>query len=302
MPTVQARYAAATAYVRRAIASVASRGVSYSMDPITGFVEWYAGKAKTEEPQNELSRIESRWLRATSEETRTGVARDAELLADRVEENLPGAPQDRARTNLVAGELQRSTPSTSYAQEVDQQAGEVWGAVKARAAETSHAASGVGKLLLAGGAAFLGWKAFRYWRWQTPARQEIVAGDDRRLLDANLARAANERDAVDSRARGRLYSLRLTREEIEALAWLRDRYGSAEAFINGLRPVDDDAESALALEFDQQQDSYGFQIRAIDIRKALRETARDGGAYGAIPNLSSDSVQSVLDREREAST
>src|SRR5690348_3881120 len=100
MPTVEDRYATTTAYVRRAIAVVMDQGVGYSMDPITGLVEWYAGQTKTETARNELARIQARWLRATTDEERGAIAREAELLADRVEENLPGAPQDRQRTNL----------------------------------------------------------------------------------------------------------------------------------------------------------------------------------------------------------
>ena len=38
-----------------------------------------------------------------------------------VEESLPGAPQDRARTNLYAGETPRGTPATTYGQELAMQ-------------------------------------------------------------------------------------------------------------------------------------------------------------------------------------
>src|SRR5437660_491586 len=114
MPTVEGRYAAATRYVRRAIATVENQPFTYVVDPITGLVEWYAGRTKTEPARNDLSRIEARWLRATTDIERARVARDAERLADRVQEALPGAPQDRDRTNLFKGERPTSTPTTSY--------------------------------------------------------------------------------------------------------------------------------------------------------------------------------------------
>src|SRR5437899_98659 len=114
MPTVDDRYRAATGYVRRAVETVEKRGVGFAEDPITGMIEWYSGRTKTETPRNELARVEARWLRATNDKDRVTVARDAELLADRVQESLPGAPQDRVRTNLFKGEVQTSTLETSY--------------------------------------------------------------------------------------------------------------------------------------------------------------------------------------------
>jgi sugar phosphate isomerase/epimerase len=122
MATVEERYMAATAYVRRAVDVVEERGITYLIDPVTGIVEWYAGKTKTQQPRNELTRIEARWLRTATDTDRAAVARDAELLADRVQESLPGAPQDRVRTNLYEGETPKGTPATSYAQEVAMQA------------------------------------------------------------------------------------------------------------------------------------------------------------------------------------
>lgn len=199
MPTVQERYTAATSYVRRAIADVADRGVLFALDPITGFIEWYAGRAKVEEPQHELERIEARWLRATTDDARATIAHEAELLADRIEENLPGAPQDRPRTNLYADEIQRSTAATGYQQEFDRQATDVWNGLATRAKESGHAASGIGKWLLAGGAAVLGWKAFRYVQERERLR-EPTADRQRRLLDANLERAAEQRGALEREA------------------------------------------------------------------------------------------------------
>src|SRR5437588_8248349 len=102
MANIEQRYEAATAYVRKAVA-VVEQG-NNAEDPITAGIEWYAARTKTEPVRSELARIEARWLRATSEFDRARVARDAELLADRTQESLPGAPQNRVRTNLAAGE------------------------------------------------------------------------------------------------------------------------------------------------------------------------------------------------------
>jgi hypothetical protein len=195
MATVEQQYAAATAYVRRAIATVEARGVAYTIDPITGIVEWYAGRTKTEQPRNELSRIEARWLRATTDEERTKIAREAELLADRVEENLPGAPQDRARTNLYKGETPTSTPATSYAQEVDRQTGDVWGWLKNKATGAADEATSIGKWLLIGGGVVHGWKVFDFLRESERNRVRSGAGSTERALTASLERVAESRNA-----------------------------------------------------------------------------------------------------------
>src|SRR5579863_673542 len=126
MATVEDRYRPATDYVRRAISVVEAAGVAYTTNPVTGAIEWYAGRTKTAEPRAELDQIDARWLRATSDAQRAGIAREAELLADRVEENLPAAPQDRTRTNLYAGEVAQGTPATSYAQALDAEASDDW--------------------------------------------------------------------------------------------------------------------------------------------------------------------------------
>ena len=182
MPTVEERYATATAYVRRAIAAVEDHGIRYAVDPVTGLVEWYAGSVKTDLPRAELERIAARWLRATRDDDRSQIARDAELLADRVEESLPGAPQDRPRTNLYPGEAARGTPSSSYYGEAADQAGETWGWVKDRASSAAAGASGIGNLLLVGGGVVVGWKLFDYLRER-----------DRRRLNASLESAADAR-------------------------------------------------------------------------------------------------------------
>jgi hypothetical protein len=195
MPTVEERYKAATEYVRRAVATVEARGVAYTIDPVSGIVEWYAGKTKTAEPRHELARIEARWLRATTEDERGNIARDAELLADRVEESLPGAPQDRARTNLYKGETPKGTPATSYAQEVDNQSGEVWGWIKDRAGSFTHEAWSVGKWLLVGGGIIGGWKLLDFLRERERNRLRSASGRTQRALNASLERAAGSRNA-----------------------------------------------------------------------------------------------------------
>jgi hypothetical protein len=182
MPSVEERYEAATAYVRRAVAIVEAAAVGYINDPITGLVEWYAGRNKTEPARNELARIEARWLRAASDVDRARIARDAELLADRTQESLPGAPQNRQRTNLYKGEQQESKRSTSYYGEVASQAEDHldWAIGK-----VSDGAKSIGKWLLVGGGLVLGWSAFSY------LRERELRSRTRRLLNENLERTAS---------------------------------------------------------------------------------------------------------------
>ena len=189
MATVEERYAAATAYVRRAIDVVEGRGISYLIDPVTGIVEWYAGKTKTQQPRNELARIEARWLRATSDADRGVVARDAELLADRVEESLPGAPQDRARTNLYAGETPRGTPATTYGQELAMQASESWDWLSDAARGAADTAGSIGKWLVLGGGIALGWKALSFLRERS--RLAALEATTERSLNASLEHEAS---------------------------------------------------------------------------------------------------------------
>src|SRR6185437_16235268 len=134
---------------------------------------------------NELEQIEARWLRATSEVERGAVAREAELLADRIEENLPGAPQDRPRTNLYPGETPTGTPSTSYADEI----GRRWDWVKARFGD---GASNIGTWLLVGGGVVLGWKALDYLRERERQRALRAADDAEEQLNAELEHIAEE--------------------------------------------------------------------------------------------------------------
>jgi hypothetical protein len=157
MATVEQRYEHAVAYVHRAVDVVENGPDTY--DPISGLIEWYAGRKKTEPVRDELVKIEARWMRAASDIERARVARDAELLADRVKENLPGAPQDWKRTNLYKDEKEKHAPATSYSEEAKHQAGAVWGWAKDAAGSASHVAGGVGRWLLIGGGALLAWKA-----------------------------------------------------------------------------------------------------------------------------------------------
>lgn len=190
MATVAERYKAATDYVHRAITVVESVHIGYAIDPVTGLVEWYAGRTKTAQSRGELDRIEARWQRATSDNMRVVVAREAELLADRVEESLPGAPQDRPRTNLFVGEIVRATPPTSYAAEVNAQARQELG----DATNKVRAGAGVGKWLLAGATVALGWKALDVFRRHERRDQMRAASGERRRLNASLTRVANDSD------------------------------------------------------------------------------------------------------------
>jgi hypothetical protein len=288
MPTVEERYAAATDYVRRAIATVETQGIGFSTDPVTGLAEWYAGRTKSSPVRDELSRLQGRWLRATSDNERTTVARDAELLADRTQEALPGAPQDRMRTNLARDEKPTSTPATSYEGEVKKQATEVGGWVADKASSFVDGATAIGKWLLVGGAVFGGWKLVSYLR----AEQRSAASSTKRQLNTNLVRAAERRDA--SGAPHRQYELRLTEGELRALDFLRWRYQSAKVFVDGLLPRDEASEQALAGEFARETGPYRYYVSSAVVRKTLRATKRDGGDYGTIPNLNSPEIASTL--------
>lgn len=188
MATIEERYQAATAYVRRAI-SVVERGPSVD-DSLTAGIEAYAARLKTSVARNDLERLEARWLRAATEFERARVARDAELLADRTQESLPGAPQDRKRTNLYPGETPSSVPSTSFDHEVDAQAAWVWSWIKQRGSAAADTLGAVSRLLVAGGVAFVGYELYRLVR----ARHQAKARNSRRALNAALADAAESRE------------------------------------------------------------------------------------------------------------
>jgi hypothetical protein len=190
MATVEERYQVAIAYAERAIAAV-EKGPS-TWNPITLAIESYAGGTKTEQVRNDLRHIQDRWKAARSDADRATIARDAELLADRTQESLPGAPQDRQRTNLWKGEKPTSTPATSYGGEAKQQAEDSaahavrWVRAKAKAVrdEIDHP-WGIGKWLLIGGGVVVAWSLLR------------PSGTDRRqsqarTLNRRLAEVANE--------------------------------------------------------------------------------------------------------------
>src|SRR5215813_13727402 len=153
MATEEQRFKDATDYVHRAIAVVEHGPLSLS--PTLGFLDALAGRYKTETARNELDRIEERWLRATSAAERLRIAREAELLADRVQENVPGAPQDRQRTNLYPGEVPTATPATSYAEEFGRQAESAWSWVKEKGERAGEGLESIGNWLLLGGGVLL---------------------------------------------------------------------------------------------------------------------------------------------------
>jgi hypothetical protein len=214
------------------------------------------------------------------------VARDADLLADRVEESLPGAPQDRARTNLYPGEQPSATPPNNYVDELDRQTHATWDWLKSHAHAGADETRSFGKWLLIGGGVVASWKLLDYLRTREQRHGPALIG---REFNANLVRAASARkEPRDAATRSTpRYSLRLSRGEVEALHFLRHRYTSAEAFFDGLIPLDESAEG-----------SYRFQISEADVQKTLRATKGDGGNYGAIPNLRSPSIEWALSQER----
>lgn len=117
MATIQERYDAATAYVEHAVKVT-------KLSPINPILLLRPDPAAV--AANELSRLRGRWARSTNDLERAAVARDAERLADRVEENLPGAPQGWQRTNLFPGETPRSTPPLSFLAEFKREAADDW--------------------------------------------------------------------------------------------------------------------------------------------------------------------------------
>jgi hypothetical protein len=183
MATVEQRYQLAIAYVTRAVAAVETPS---AWNPI----DWYAGRIKIETARNDLRAIEGRWLRARTDDDRALVARDAELLADRTQEVLPGAPQDRQRTNLAKGEHPTFAPATSYAQEVEHQAGEAWSWAKDTASDVTDGIASIGKLVLVGGGLFLGMKLVDFLKSKQRNRRGTPTT---KALNRQLQRVANRR-------------------------------------------------------------------------------------------------------------
>jgi hypothetical protein len=134
--------------------------------------------------RNELNRIEHRWMFARSDAERAQVAREAELLADRTKENLPGAPSDWKRTNLYKGEKEKQTAATGYQKEVREQAHEVWRWVKDKSQGVADGAKNIGTWLLVGGGLLLAWKGLGH--LQARERRD----SSRRRLNAALEREA----------------------------------------------------------------------------------------------------------------
>lgn len=314
MPTVQERYAAATAYVRRAISTVEDRGLAYAIDPITGLVEWYAGKTKTTEPRNELAHIQARWLRATTDDERAKIARDAELLADRVEESLPGAPQDRARTNLYKGETPKGTPATSYAQEVDNQAGEVWGWIKDKANFAANEASSIGKWLLVGGGVVLAWKGVDYLRERERNRVRSASGRMQRALNASLVRVATRSsngdapwkvERVSANTRGGV-TVEGTNEldDNREFAWYvnkwginDERYDWSEAQFADQAARDRFDQLARAGKSRNARPRVGYYVRSPDTDLYYRVVRDNGGRYVLLVPLTDDARDAIADHE-----
>ena len=183
MATVVNRYWEAISYVHRAVDTVEAA------PSLLNVVDRYAAKVKTQPVRDELTRIEARWLRATNDLERAKIARDAELLADRTKENLPGAPQSWKRTNLYVDEQEQLAPATSYGQEVAREADSDWTWLKEKASGAAGAGKGIAELLLLGGGIFLAIKAVDYLRARQTSTVSAAA------LNRGLERAATDADA-----------------------------------------------------------------------------------------------------------
>jgi hypothetical protein len=182
MATVVDRYWEAVSYVHRAVDEVESA------PSLLNIADRYAAKVKTQPVRDELSRVESRWLRATNDIDRAQIARDAELLADRTKENLPGAPQSWTRTNLYAAEVEKSTPATSYGEELAAEAEHDWTWLKDKAGAAAGAGKGIAQWLLVGGGLFVAYKLVDYLR----AHEQRTATSTARALNSGLEHAAVE--------------------------------------------------------------------------------------------------------------
>lgn len=176
MATATDRYTRATTYARRAIAAV-DRSI-WSV----GVVDYYANQEKTRTARQDLERIEARWWRASKDIERNVIARDAELLADRIKENLPGAPIDWQRTNLTAGEIEATQPATSFSTDLTARANEAWNWATSAAERTSQGVAHVGSLVLIGGGLYV-----------VSQLLTLLRGRQAGKLLASLERAANER-------------------------------------------------------------------------------------------------------------
>lgn len=150
MATAAERYNRATGYAHRAIDTV-----SRSMWSV-GVVDYFANQEKTKTARQDLERIEARWWRAATDREREGIARDAELLADRIKENLPGAPLDWQRSNLAAQEIEKTQPATTFSTDLSERATELWANASVAAERTSQGVTQLGALLLLGGGLYLG--------------------------------------------------------------------------------------------------------------------------------------------------
>lgn len=183
MATVENRYESATAYVTRAIARVESAPA------LVNLVDRYAAGLKTASVREALAQVQARWLRASNDNDRAIVAREAELLADRTKENLPGAPPDWVRTNLFVGERESTTAATSYGQSLADEARQDWSWLSERASEGADATKGFARWLLAGGGLLVAWKALGYFSERKAASAAV--------LNRRLERAASDAERRD---------------------------------------------------------------------------------------------------------
>lgn len=182
MSTTVERYESARRYVERAVAAVEHEALTSSVVPVLDGFEWYGSRLRTETARNDRSRLEARWLRATTDKERVGIARDMELLADRVAESLPGAPQDWKRTNLGKNEAASATAKPSLSDELKAEAGSTWSTIESQVARPATSILG---WLAAGALAVGGWKL-----WQFVRSDE---GGERRRLNRALERIVARR-------------------------------------------------------------------------------------------------------------
>jgi hypothetical protein len=120
--STQVRYEAAMKYVSDQLVSWTANHIGAAFVSVT---EPYV---------NDYTSIKSRWA-AANDSNRSAIMLEAEALANRVQQTMPGATMGTwRRTNLDPGETPRTTPDISYAKEVKGTAAEQAAAVQAAAA------------------------------------------------------------------------------------------------------------------------------------------------------------------------
>ena len=109
-PTAKERYDAAMLYAKREVAQREAMGLG------TNIIDLLAIRNEIAPFKSDIVKIESLWKKAVGESGKNAAAREAELLADRVQELLQGASQARTKTNTSnrSGIVPTGAPDDGY--------------------------------------------------------------------------------------------------------------------------------------------------------------------------------------------